>query len=50
MVFDLVQGFAPVCQCLGVLGVILAPAVAATVCILVDELYLKPLNEDSPNE
>lgn len=37
-------------QFLGVLGVILAPAVAATVCILVDELYLKPLNEDSPNE
>ena len=31
---------------LGILGVILAPAIAATFCILVDELYLLPLNKD----
>jgi len=36
-------------QLFGVLGVILAPAIAATVCILVDELYLFPLNKDNDN-
>ena len=34
-------------QLFGILGVILAPAIAATVCILVDELYLIPLNKDN---
>ena len=29
---------------LGVWGVILSPAIAATVCVLVDELYLAPIN------
>lgn len=37
-------------QFFGVLGVILAPAIAATVCILVDELYLMPLNKDNDND
>ena len=31
-------------QFLGFWGVILSPAIAATVCVLVDELYLKPIN------
>ena len=31
-------------QFLGVWGVILAPAIAATVCVLIDELYLIPIN------
>ncbi len=30
---------------LGVWGVILSPAFAATLCVLVDELYLRPINE-----
>lgn len=30
---------------LGVWGVILSPAIAATICVLVDELYLAPINE-----
>jgi len=30
---------------LGVWGVILSPAIAATICILIDELYLTPINE-----
>ena len=30
---------------LGVWGVILSPAIAATLCVLVDELYLTPINE-----
>ncbi|MBQ8460358.1 AI-2E family transporter [bacterium] len=29
---------------LGLFGVILSPAIAATICVLVDELYLKPMN------
>lgn len=29
---------------LGVLGVILSPAIAATICVLIDELYLSPIN------
>ena len=29
---------------LGVWGVILSPAIAATVCVLLDELYLTPIN------
>lgn len=37
-------------QFFGILGVILAPAIAATVCILVDELYLNNLNKDIDNE
>lgn len=32
-------------QFLGFWGVILSPAIAATVCVLVDELYLKQINE-----
>ena len=31
-------------QFLGFWGVILSPAIAATVCVLIDELYLKPIN------
>ena len=30
---------------LGILGVVLSPAIAATVCVLFDELYLAPINE-----
>lgn len=30
---------------LGVWGVILSPAIAATICVLIDELYLSPINE-----
>ena len=30
---------------LGIWGVILSPAIAATICVLVDELYLTPINE-----
>lgn len=30
---------------LGIWGVILSPAIAATVCVLFDELYLAPINE-----
>lgn len=30
---------------LGVWGVILSPAIAATLCVLVDEIYLNPMNE-----
>lgn len=30
---------------LGVWGVILSPAIAATICVLIDELYLKPIND-----
>ena len=32
-------------QFLGVWGVILSPAIAATVCVLIDELYLVPINK-----
>lgn len=32
-------------QFLGVWGIILAPALAATICVLLDELYLKPINK-----
>lgn len=31
-------------QFLGFWGVILSPALAATVCVLIDELYIKPIN------
>ena len=31
-------------QYLGAIGVIFAPAIAATICVLVDELYLTPIN------
>lgn len=31
-------------QYLGVVGVIFAPAIAATVCVLIDELYIKSIN------
>ena len=38
-------------QFLGLFGVILSPAIAATICVLVDELYLTPINEkDTGNE
>lgn len=30
---------------LGVMGVIFAPAIAATACVILDELYIKPINE-----
>ncbi len=35
---------------LGVWGVILAPAIAATVCVLIDELYLIPINRSKDIE
>ena len=31
-------------QFLGFWGVILSPAIAATICVLIDELYLRPIN------
>ena len=34
-------------QFLGFWGVILSPAIASTVCVLIDELYIKPINEKS---
>lgn len=33
-------------QFLGFWGVLLSPAIAATVCILIDELYIKPINQN----
>ena len=30
---------------LGFWGVILSPAIAATICVLIDELYLNPINQ-----
>lgn len=33
-------------QFLGFWGVILSPAIAATLCVLIDELYLAPINSD----
>ena len=32
---------------LGIIGVIFAPAIAATIAVLVDELYIKPINRES---
>lgn len=37
-------------QFLGFWGVILSPAIAAMVCVLIDELYLAPINETKPDE
>lgn len=37
-------------QFLGFWGVILSPAIAATTCVLIDELYLNPINEKSESE
>lgn len=34
-------------QFLGLWGVILAPALAATVCVLIDELYILPINSNN---
>ena len=31
-------------QYLGIIGVIFAPAIAATVCVLIEELYIKTIN------
>lgn len=31
---------------LGAVGVIFAPAIAATICVLLDELYIKPINRE----
>ncbi|MCD8378659.1 MAG: AI-2E family transporter [Candidatus Gastranaerophilales bacterium] len=31
---------------LGAIGVIFAPAIAATICVLLDELYIKPINRE----
>jgi predicted PurR-regulated permease PerM len=30
----------------GIIGVVFAPAIAATICVLLDELYIKPINKD----
>lgn len=30
----------------GIIGVIFAPAIVATVCVLLDELYIKPINQN----
>lgn len=32
---------------LGPIGVIFAPAIAATICVLIDELYIKPINTEA---
>lgn len=32
-------------QFLGFWGVILSPAIAATICVLIDELYIRPINQ-----
>lgn len=32
-------------QFMGFWGVILSPAIASTICVLIDELYIKPINE-----
>lgn len=37
-------------QFLGFWGVILSPAIAATICVLIDELYLKPINLKAQEE
>lgn len=37
-------------QFLGFWGVILSPAIAATICVLVDELYLAPINEKAAGQ
>ena len=37
-------------QFLGFWGVILSPAIAATVCVLIDELYLTPINLKAKDE
>lgn len=37
-------------QFFGVVGVILSPAIASTVCVLVDELYIKRINEENDSE
>lgn len=34
----------------GVVGVILSPAIASTVCVLVDELYIKRINQEENTE
>ena len=31
---------------LGIIGVIFAPAIAATACVILDELYIKPINNE----
>ena len=36
-------------QFLGFWGVILSPAIAATICVLIDELYIMPINEEVGN-
>ena len=36
-------------QFLGFWGVILSPAIASTVCVLIDELYIKPINSKNEN-
>ncbi len=37
-------------QFLGFWGVILSPAIASTVCVLIDEIYIKPINQISGSE
>ncbi len=37
-------------QFFGVVGVILSPAIASTVCVLLDELYIKRINEPQDTE
>lgn len=37
-------------QFLGILAVVLAPAIAATVCVLIDELYLLPMNSENDKD
>ena len=32
---------------MGIIGVVFAPAIAATVCVLIEELYIKNLENDS---
>ena len=37
-------------QFLGFWGVILSPAIAATVCVIIDEIYINPMNNTKGNE
>lgn len=34
---------------LGIIGVVFAPAIAATACVILDELYIKPINNEKRN-
>ena len=37
-------------QFLGFWGVILSPAIAATICVLIDELYISSINQSAEEQ